>query len=99
MPEDDDAADRWKASRDDNILVYRVSKSTLPFTAFLTPEYTQKITVDESDYNASLVELTTLLATHLQTTTGLPVESKKMLTSETDMETGELAGLVGQECI
>ena len=99
MPEDDAAADQWKASRDDNILVYRVSKNTLPFTAFPTPEYTQKITVDESDYNASLVELTTLLETHLQTTTGLPVESKKMLTSETDMETGELAGLVGQECI
>jgi hypothetical protein len=27
------------------------------------------------------------------------VESEKMLTSEIDMETGELAGLVGQECI
>jgi len=99
MPEDDEAADLWKASKDDNILVYRVSKSTLPFTAFSTPEYTHKITVDESDYNASLVELTTLLATQLQTITGLPVVSKEMLTSETDMDTGELAGLVGQECI
>ncbi|WP_345973968.1 hypothetical protein [Sulfurimonas sp. HSL3-7] len=99
LPEDDTAADRWKASRDDNILVYRVSKNNLQFSPFATPEYTQKMTVDESEYNASLVELTTLLATHLQTSTGLPVVSKEMYTSELDMSTGELAGLVGQECI
>jgi len=99
MPEDDDAADSWKASRDDNILVYRVSKNTLPFTPFSAPAYTQKMIVDESDYNASLVELTALLAAHMQTTTGLPVQSTEMYTSEIDMATGQLAGLVGQECI
>lgn len=99
MPEDDTLGDQWKAARDKNILVYRVSKNDLQFIPYATPEYTQKTTVDESDYNASLVELTSLLATQLQKTTKLPVESSEMVTSDIVLPDGILEGLVGQECI
>lgn len=106
IPESTTAAENWMSSLSQNVLVYKVSNSTLAVQRYGEIGYTpHRVNTDEITYvpslSTALQQLATLLQNYL-TAMQSPFEAayQSFLKSETvDAEGVPIAGLVGSYCI
>ena len=101
IPENSSSGGKWLADVDKNVIIYKISKSSIATNRFAANQYTKRTGNIETQLQAQLDELSSLLQTWLVTNTPAPevVATKGMTRTTLDDIEGIPHGLVGADCI